>query len=314
MGTARHQYEIYLRATPQQVWEAIIDPGFTRQYFHGTAFDRPPVQGEAYRTLLPDGSPAVDGTAEVVQPPRLLVLTWHVLYDAQLAAEPVSRVEWHIDAAGPGLTQLRLVHADLAQSPLTWARVEHGWVWVLDSMKTLLETGSALPPVAAQPPAEGDVAGRVGGDVEKEWHRMQAVQANNSTWDLIGCERRTVEDDEDMLRRAYAAAYHWRRAAGRGPANDARADWLLATVHLLVGRPELSLHHAARCLAVCEEHLIGDVDLAYAYDASGRALHALGREPEAERALQQARAVPIADAEDRAALEADLASSPNCAP
>ena len=66
MPAARHQYEIYIRATPEQVWEALLDPAFTRQYFHGTAFDRPPVQGEPFRTSLPDGSPAVDGTVEVL--------------------------------------------------------------------------------------------------------------------------------------------------------------------------------------------------------------------------------------------------------
>ena len=141
MAAARHQYEIYIRATPEQVWEALLDPAFTRQYFHGTAFDRPPVQGEPYRTSLPDGSPAVDGTVEVLDPPRTLVHTWHTLYDAELAAEPVSRVEWHVEPAGEGLTRLRLVHGDLAQSPKTWANVEHGWVWILDSLKSLLETG-----------------------------------------------------------------------------------------------------------------------------------------------------------------------------
>ncbi len=47
MPAGRHQYEIYIRATPEQVWEAILDPAFTRQYFHGTAFERPPVAGRA---------------------------------------------------------------------------------------------------------------------------------------------------------------------------------------------------------------------------------------------------------------------------
>ncbi len=147
MPAGRHQYEIYIRATPEQVWEALLDPAFTRQYFHGTAFERPPVQGEAYRTLLPDGTPAVDGTVEVLDAPRRLVHTWHTLYDAELAAEPVSRVEWLVEPAGDGLTRLRLLHGDLAQSPKTWANVEHGWVWILDSLKSLLETGEPLPPV-----------------------------------------------------------------------------------------------------------------------------------------------------------------------
>ena len=298
MSPARHQYEIYIRASPEEVFTAITDPAFTRQYFHGTSYDRPPVQGEAYSTSTTDGRPAVDGTVEVLDPPRRLVLTWQTLYDAELAAEPVSRVEWLVDPAGEGLTRLRLVHSDLAQSPKTWANVEHGWVWVLDSMKTLLETGAPLPRPAEAPPVADDPVG--------EWHRMQAAECNNSTWELIEKADRTPEEDEDMLRRAYASTYHWARAARREPANSARGDWLLAKVQLLVGRPELSLHHAQRCLATCLEHGLVDFDLAYAHEATGRALRALGRDDDAALAWEAARAVPIADADDRASLEAAI--------
>lgn len=87
---------------------------------------------------------------------------------------------------------------------------------------------------------------------------MQAVEANNSTWELIEKGGRTAQDDEDMLRRAYAATYHWVRAARSEPANTARGDWLLAAVQLLVGRAELSLHHADRYLSTCHEHGLTD--------------------------------------------------------
>jgi uncharacterized protein YndB with AHSA1/START domain len=299
---AAHQYEIYIRATPEQVWQAILDPEFTRQYFHGTAFDRPPAQGEPFRTTLTDGSPAVDGTVEVLEAPRRLVHTWHTLYDAELAAEPVSRVEWHVEPAGEGLTRLRLIHADLAQSPKTWANVEHGWVWVLDSMKSLLETGTPLPPM--------EVESQRASDPEAEWHRFQAVEANNSTWDLIGLAERDEDGDEDMLRRAYAAAYHWDRAAGRTPGNAARAEWLLSKVQLLAGRPETALRHAGRCRTICEEHGLGDFDLAYAHEATARALKALGRDVEAADEWAAAKAVPIADEHDREHVEEDLAAGP----
>lgn len=301
MGTAQHQYEVYIRATPDEVWQAITDPEFTRQYFHGTAFDRPPVQGEPYRTATTDGSPAVDGLVEVLDRPRRLVLTWHTLYDVELAAEPVSRVEWQVDPAGDGLTRLRLVHGDLAQSPRTWATVEHGWVWILDGLKTLLETGTPLPAVTEEPPVLEAPVGT--------WHRLQAVEANNSTWEVIQQADRTPEQVEEMLRRAYAAAYHWDRAADRTPANAARADWLLAKVNLLAARAEPALHHADRCLAACREHGLDDFDLAYGHDARARALRALGRTAEAAQEWALARAVPIADAEDRAALAADLADA-----
>ena len=54
-------------------------------------------------------------------------------------------MEWTVEAAGEGLTRVRLVHAGLEQSPRTAAEVQDGWVWVLDALKTVLETGSSLP-------------------------------------------------------------------------------------------------------------------------------------------------------------------------
>jgi hypothetical protein len=85
--------------------------------------------------------PPADGS------PGRFVQTWHTLYAAALEQEPPSRVEWTIENAGEGLTRVRLVHSNLDQSPLTWEGVKDGWVWILDSMKTLLETGHPLPPV-----------------------------------------------------------------------------------------------------------------------------------------------------------------------
>jgi hypothetical protein len=77
-----------------------------------------------------------------------IVQTWHIRYDPELAHEPASRAEWTVENAGKGLTRVRLVHGNLEQSPLTWENVKDGWVWILNSMKTLLETGQPLPRVS----------------------------------------------------------------------------------------------------------------------------------------------------------------------
>jgi DNA-binding transcriptional ArsR family regulator/uncharacterized protein YndB with AHSA1/START domain len=151
MNRAAHVYQIFIAATPDQVWTAIIDSEWTRRYFHSTAFVEPPVAGRPYRkVVLPDGRPASDGMIEEMTPPvdgqvGRFVHTWHVLYDEEMSAEPAGRVEWQVQAAGEGLTRVRLVHSGLEQSPLTWENVKDGWVWVLDGLKTVLETGSSLP-------------------------------------------------------------------------------------------------------------------------------------------------------------------------
>jgi len=51
MAITKHVYQIFIKATPEQVWDAIIEPSWTRRYFHGTAFDAPPVKGS--RTAHP---------------------------------------------------------------------------------------------------------------------------------------------------------------------------------------------------------------------------------------------------------------------
>lgn len=154
MSLPAHVYQVYIAATPEQVWAAITESEWTRRYFHTTSFVEPPRRGKTYRTVGADGRPAIEGMIEEMQPPAngkagRFVQTWHTLYDAALEHEPPSRVEWTIENAGDGLTRVRLVHGNLDQSPLTWENVRNGWVWILDSMKTLLETGHPLPRVRA---------------------------------------------------------------------------------------------------------------------------------------------------------------------
>ncbi len=304
MAVTRHQYRIYIKAPIHTVWNALVDPAFTRRYFHGTAFDTPPAQGQPYRTTMVGGAPAIDGTIEVCEPPHRLVQTWHVLYDAALAEEPPSRVEWTLAEAGDQLTRVDVVHGDLARSPLTWARVKDGWVWILDGLKTLLETGEDLPAPA------GETEPEVSTDPSGDWHRAQGVTCNNSIWDLLGKDGLTPADHEELLRRAYASAYHWQRARGAGPANEARALYMLAKVHLVAGLAERSLHYADADMAQCVQHGLVDFDLAYAHEARARALRVLGREEEGLSEWAAALAVPIADPEDKAIVDGDFADAP----
>lgn len=155
MSLPAHVYQIYIAATPKQVWAAITQSEWTRRYFHTVAFVEPPQQGKPYLTVGVDGRPAVDGIIEEMLPPEKgrpgrFVQTWHTRYEPELAHEPASRVEWTVENAGKGLTRVRLVHGNLEQSPLTWENVKDGWVWILNSMKTLLETGQPLPRVSEE--------------------------------------------------------------------------------------------------------------------------------------------------------------------
>jgi uncharacterized protein YndB with AHSA1/START domain len=309
MPTTAHVYEIFIRATPERVWEALIDPAQTAQYFFGSHFESSFETGAPFRSILGNGDEAVDGIVEVFDPPSRLVLTWRFLYDAALAEEPPSRVEWNLTAANAErtVTRVSLRHGDLYASPRTWAHVRLGWVQIIDSMKSLLETGSPLGPVDDLTPDTGD-------DVDGQWHRSAAIAANSATWDLLdGRTRRgefTVAEADDLLNRAYAAQYHWARAAGTGPANAARGSWLISRAHCVLGQSDLALHHAQRSAAVVAEAGLKDFDLAYAHEALARALACGGRIDEARGELDRARAAVIEDPEDRSIFDGDLAAEP----
>lgn len=135
-------YRIFIRATPEEIWQAITNPGFTARYFHGA---RITVVPDHYTSLAPNGD--VWGDAEVFEfdPPRRLVHGWQSLYDPEMAAEEPSRVTWEIEPAESGVCMLTVTHDRLERAPKTARSVSGaGWMHVLSGLKTLLETGDAL--------------------------------------------------------------------------------------------------------------------------------------------------------------------------
>lgn len=146
------------------------------------------------------------------------------------------------------------------------------------------------------------------GHPSASWHRAQAIECNNAVWEMFDAER-TPDHDEEMLRRAYAAAYHWQRAAGREPINEARALYMLAKSHLVAGLGERALHYAEACLAATTAAGDGaaDFDHAYAHEVRARGLKAVGRHAEAEIEWDFAVNTTVADPEDKEIVDADLA-------
>lgn len=141
----RQVYQVYIRATPEQIWDAITKPEFTAQYFFGSRVETDGKTGSAIRHYAPDGQ-ALWGDELIIEsdPPRRLVHGWRSLYNAEFAAEPPSRVTWEIDPQPGGITRLTVVHDQLEQSPKTAASVSGGWMFVISGLKTLLETGRPL--------------------------------------------------------------------------------------------------------------------------------------------------------------------------
>ena len=144
-------------------------------------------------------------------------------------------------------------------------------------------------------------------------HRAIGIELFNRTWDLMGKQDRSVEDDDAMLHMAHASAHHWRAdGSGGTPNNLARSEWQVSRVYTVLGRGEPAGYHARRCLEICQANGIGDWDLAYAYEALARAASTAGDFGAAHEWTEKARraADDIAEDEDRELLLTDLASIP----
>jgi uncharacterized protein YndB with AHSA1/START domain len=134
-------YQLFIKATPEEVWETVTKPEFMMRYFHASRIEMADGRRRAYG---PKGE--LWGASAVLDedPPRRFVHEWRGLYDPELAAEEPSRVTWEIEPQDGGVTQLTLVHDQLEGAPKTAESVAGGWMFILSGLKTLVETGEPL--------------------------------------------------------------------------------------------------------------------------------------------------------------------------
>jgi uncharacterized protein YndB with AHSA1/START domain len=142
-ATTTQVYRVFIRATPEAIWDAITKPEFTAQYFYGMRIEVTP---ERRRTFAPNEEDAFgDDPILEYDPPRKLVHGWRAKWNPELAAEEQSRVTWEIEPRGDGVTLLTLVHDRLEGAPKTAAGVSgEGWMRVISGLKTFVETGKPL--------------------------------------------------------------------------------------------------------------------------------------------------------------------------
>jgi uncharacterized protein YndB with AHSA1/START domain len=152
-------YRVYIKATPQAIWDAITKPEWTERYGYGGRGEYDLRPGGAYRWLTSEamrsmGVPEIGIEGEVVEvdPPRKLVQTWRMVMDAAMAGEGFTRLTWEIEPDKGGATKLTVTH-ELTGAPKLAAQVAGemedvgaggGWAWVLSDLKSLLETGQRL--------------------------------------------------------------------------------------------------------------------------------------------------------------------------
>ena len=136
-------YNVFIKATPEEIWDAITKPEFTERYFYGIRVE---TNGDRRLTIAPEGSD-MGGEDPVFEfdPPRRLVHGWQSKWNAEMAAEEPSRVSWEIEPQEGGYSLLTVTHDQLEGAPKTAEGVSGtGWMMVLSGLKTLLETGEPL--------------------------------------------------------------------------------------------------------------------------------------------------------------------------
>jgi uncharacterized protein YndB with AHSA1/START domain/DNA-binding transcriptional ArsR family regulator len=140
-GTMEKVFEIYIKTTPERLWEAITDPNMRAKYTFGVCMENDWAVGSHYNGATPDGRILMRGENLEVDPPRRLVQSFEALWSDDVRAEGTSRVTWEIEPVGDSC-KLLVIHDQLRDG--AHGEVWGGWPQILSGLKTLLETGETL--------------------------------------------------------------------------------------------------------------------------------------------------------------------------
>ena len=134
-------FEIYIKTTPERLWEAITDKEMRARYSFGVGTESEWTPGSQYSSGVPGVIDIASGENLEVDPPRRLVQSFKAMWSEDVQREGTSRVTWEIEPVGDSC-RLAVTHDQLeegANSEL-WG----GWPMILSGLKTLLETGEQL--------------------------------------------------------------------------------------------------------------------------------------------------------------------------
>lgn len=143
MAESRFIYVTYIRTTPEQLWQALTDPEFTRRYWLATWPESDWAPGSPWRIMIPDGRVGHSGEVLEIEAGRRFVLAWRNEFQPELRAEGYTRVTFDLEPQGEAV-KLTVTHeSDMPGSKVIEA-VSSGWPRILASLKSLIETGESL--------------------------------------------------------------------------------------------------------------------------------------------------------------------------
>ncbi|HXR61415.1 MAG TPA: SRPBCC family protein [Solirubrobacterales bacterium] len=134
-------FEIYIKTTPEKLWEAITSEAMRKRYSFGVGTVSDWTEGSEYRASVPGVVEIASGENLEVEPPRRLVQSFDALWSEDVRREGTSRVTWEIEPVGTSC-RLRVTHDQLGEDAND--ELYGGWPMILSGLKTLLETGEDL--------------------------------------------------------------------------------------------------------------------------------------------------------------------------
>jgi uncharacterized protein YndB with AHSA1/START domain len=142
--TMEKVFEIYIKTSPERLWEAITDPELRARYNFGVRCESDWTPGSRFEMVHPGApdAPLGDGENLEVDPPRRLVQSMQVYWSEEAKAEGTSRVTWEIEPVGDDSCRLTVIHDQLREGANE--ELYGGWPMILSGIKTLLETGEDL--------------------------------------------------------------------------------------------------------------------------------------------------------------------------
>ena len=134
-------FEIYIKTTPERLWEAITSEQMRKRYSFGVGTVSNWAEGSEYKASVPGVIDIASGENIEVDPPRRLVQSFTALWSEDVQRAGTSRVTWEIEPVGTSC-RLRVTHDQLSESAND--ELFGGWPMILSGLKTLLETGEDL--------------------------------------------------------------------------------------------------------------------------------------------------------------------------
>jgi uncharacterized protein YndB with AHSA1/START domain len=134
-------FEIYIKTTPERLWEAITSEQMRARYSFGVGTKSDWTPGSEYKASVPGVIEIAGGENLEVDPPRRLVQSFNALWSEEVQKEGTSRVTWEIEPVGSSC-RLRVTHDQLGENANN--ELYGGWPMILSGLKTLLETGEDL--------------------------------------------------------------------------------------------------------------------------------------------------------------------------